>query len=99
MVAVFHEGAIAHYNVSQLRGGAFTVRLLKYSGQEEYTPPRVFHLKKENGRWIDDDDADRELRTELGYAIDLQQRDFDGPIYNSDGRDRSRGDSGGQLHP
>ncbi len=98
-VAVFHEGAVAHYNVSQNPTGVFTVRLLKYNGQDRNSPPQVFHLHKQNGRWMDDDNADRELRTELGYAIDLQQSDFDGPVYNSGERERPRGDLGGQQHP
>ncbi len=87
-VAVFHEGAIAHYNVSEEGNGSFKARLLKYNGSPNNNPPREFLLHKEGRHWADDD-VEQDIVDEIGQAIDLQIRTIDSPVYSSGGRERN----------
>ncbi len=87
-VAVFHEGAIAHYNVSEDANGGFKARLLKYSGSPNNNPPREFLLHKEGRHWADDG-VEQDIVDDLGQAIDLQIRTVDSPIYSTRGSERN----------
>jgi len=81
-VAVFHEGALAHYNISEEGNGTFKARLLKYSGSPGNDPPREFLLHKEGRHWADDD-VRQDIVDDIGQAIDSQIRNIDRPVYSS----------------
>lgn len=78
-VAVFHKGAIAHYNVSEEGNGSFKARLLKYSGSPENDPPREFLLHKEGRHWADDI-AGQDIVDDIGQAIEFQIRNINSPV-------------------
>ncbi len=86
-VAVFHEGAIAHYNVSEEGNGTFKARLLKYSGSKENDPPREFLLHKEGRHWTDDV-VSHDIVEDIGQAIEFQIRNLDSPVYSSRSAER-----------
>jgi hypothetical protein len=96
-VGVFHQGAIAHYNVAKEKDGTFKARLLKYNGHTSKTPPSEFHLQKEGRHWSQDDNATQELVDEIGYAIEMQRDLFGGPLYHSPDRYHDR--QGGLQRP
>ena len=81
-VAVFHEGAIAHYNVSEEGNGHFKARLLKYSGSRENDPPKEFFLHKEGRHWSDNV-VQQDIVDDIGQAIELQIKNSDRPVYSS----------------
>ncbi len=81
-VAVFHEGAIAHYNVSEETNGTFKARLLKYSGSQNNNPPREFNLHKEGRHWTDNT-VEQDIVDDIGQAIELQIRTIDRPVFSS----------------
>jgi hypothetical protein len=87
-VAVFHEGAIAHYNVSEEGNGTFKARLLKYSGSPGNDPPKEFILHKEGRHWADDI-ADQNIVDDIGQAIELQIRNIDSPVFSSRNSERN----------
>ncbi|HVE61359.1 MAG TPA: hypothetical protein VNA26_06055 [Chitinophagaceae bacterium] len=87
-VAVFHEGALAHYNVSEEGNGTFKARLLKYSGRPDNDPPREFLLHKEGRHWADDD-VEQDIVDDIGQAIELQIKNMDRPVYHSRGHERN----------
>lgn len=89
-VAVFHEGAVAHYDVSEDREGQYKARLLKYNGSPQSEPPREFLLCKKGRHW-NDEGIEQNLADDIGYAIEIQIRSADGPVYYN--RDRKRGES------
>ena len=76
-VTVYHEGAIAYYNVSKGAHGSFRARLLTYSGSSRNAPAQDLKLQKDGSRWVHDDVVDRELAEELGYVIEMQKASFD----------------------
>lgn len=93
-VAVFHEGAIAHYNISEEGNGTFKARLLKYSGSPNNDPPREFLLHKEGRHWADGN-LDQDIVQDIGQAIDFQIRNIDSPVYSSRGSERNDSSPGG----
>jgi len=80
-VTIFHEGALAHYNVLLNGDGTFKARLLTYNGNRTNTPPREFHLQKDGRRWSQEAGANKDLADELGYVIDMQKGFFEQPRY------------------
>jgi hypothetical protein len=87
-IAVFHEGAVAHYNVSEEGNGNFKARLLKYSGRPENDPPREFLLHKEGRHWADHN-VRQNIVDDIGQAIELQIRNIDSPVFLSRSSDRN----------
>jgi hypothetical protein len=81
-VTIFHEGAMAYYNVAKNAQGKFRARLITYNGNEGNTPPRELNLQKDGNRWSHEDNVDRDLVEELGYVIEMQKADFDRPPNN-----------------
>ena len=80
-ITIFHEGAMAYYNVTREPQGAFRARLLTYNGNECNRPPQKLYLQKDGNRWTHDDNVDRSLADELGYVIELQKTMFEQSLY------------------
>lgn len=72
-VVVLHEGSLAHFRVVESEQRNYTVRLEKYQGRLENSPPEQFSLRQVGRRW-EDDGFDQELADEIGKAIELSQR-------------------------
>ena len=85
-VTVFHEGALAYYNVLKSSNSTFWVHLLTYTGIKKNTPPNEFKLQKDGNRWCHEDHVDQELAAELGYIIEMQKSSFESPLYASSER-------------
>lgn len=77
-IAVLHQGALAHYQITRLENGTYQARLHKYSGNKNDGPPSEFELRKVGRHW-EDGGFDQELIDEVGKAIELTHRK-DGPI-------------------
>lgn len=72
---VLHEGALAHYTVTEWGKERFVARLYAYRGDPASTPPNEVYLVKE-GRHCTGSIADVALLDELYYAAKekLEQR-------------------------
>ena len=77
-VAVFFEGAVAHYIISDKGEGSYTARLLMYGGKNSNRPPQEFELHREGRLW-EDEGVDHELVKELGSAIEYHLKNIPGP--------------------
>jgi len=85
-ITVFHEGAMAHYNISRGDYGRFKARLLTYNGNIRNAPPQELQLQKDGNRWTHDDNVNRDLADEIGYVIELQKDMFKQPIFTTSER-------------
>lgn len=75
-ISIYHEGAMAHYNVAKQDNGTFKARLLQYSGNRSNTPPQVIELQKQGSHWNQSENTYDYLIEGLGSCIDLQRAIF-----------------------
>jgi len=80
-ITIYHEGAIAHYNVAKQTDGTFKARLLQYSGANQNKPPSVLELQRQGSHWNKNENTYENLVEELGTCIQMQESDFDALSY------------------
>jgi hypothetical protein len=88
-VAIYHEGAIARYNVFKNNDGGYTARLLMYGGNSKNEPPKEVQLHRNGQKW-EDKDIDQSLVQELGNSIEYEFKSAPQPDTSS--RDFLRGE-------
>jgi hypothetical protein len=80
-ITVYHEGAIAHYNVAKQTDGTFKARLLQYSGANQNKPPSVLELQRQGSHWNKNENTYENLVEELGVCIQMQGDVFENTTY------------------
>lgn len=81
MVTVWYEGALAFFSVAQKQDGSLIAHLLKYTGNPQCSPPAELQLHKEGRHWANHSTL-QDLADDIGYAIEAQKKDVNGPVYD-----------------